>query len=561
MNRRILIVGGVAGGAACAARLRRLDERAAIIMFERSPHVSYANCGLPYYIGGLIEQHRLVLVGPERWRRQFNVEVRTRHEVVAIERDRRQVRVRDLAGGREYCEPYDALVLAPGAAPIRPRWAPELPGVFTLRTLSDAIALRDWIQDRRPHRAVVVGAGYIGLEMVENLVRCGLEVTLLEKEPQVLPALDPEMAQPLAAHLRRHGVEVCLETCVSGVEPATHGVLRVGTTCGRWFDADLVLLALGVRPDVRLAREAGLEIGELGGIRVDEQMRTSDPNIWAVGDAVEVRDWVTGRWKLVALAGPAARQGRVAADAICGRPSRFRGSQATAICGVFGLTAAATGASERELRAAGIGDYEAVYVHPLHHAGYYPGAKRIHMKLIFSRRDGLVLGAQAIGEEGVDKRVDVIAMAIEKRATVFDLEDAELCYAPQYGSARDPVNLAGMVAANVLRGDLELAPWEELGATAALLLDVRDPQEFAQGHLHGAVNIPLGELRGRLDELPREREIWVNCAVGQRSYYATRILSQNGFRARCLPGGFLTCTLMQQPVESAGADGPRNDSG
>ncbi len=555
MGRRILIVGGVAGGAACAARLRRLDERAAIVMFERGPHVSYANCGLPYFIGGLIEQQRLLLVPPERWRGQFNVEVRTGHEVVAIERDRRQVRVRELASGREYHETYDALVLAPGAAPIRPRWAPEMPGVFTLRTLSDAVALRQWIHASRPRRAIVVGAGYIGLEMVENLARCGLEVTLLEKERQVLPVLDPEMAQPLAAHLRRHGVEVCLETCVSGLEAPAGGRLRVRTTCGRSFDADLVLLALGVRPEIRLAREAGLEIGELGGIRVDEQMRTSDPYIWAVGDAVEVRDWVTGRWKLVALAGPAARQGRVAADAICGRPSRFRGSQATAVCGVFGLTAAATGATERELRAAGVQDYEVVYVHPLHHAGYYPGAKRIHLKLIFSRQDGVILGAQAVGEKGVDKRVDVIAMAIAKRATVFDLEDAELCYAPQYGSARDPVNLAGMVAANVLRGDLELAPWDGIENAGALLLDVRNPDEFTQGHLPGAINIPLAELRSRLSELPRDREIWVNCAVGQRSYYAVRVLVQHGFRARSLPGGFLTWTL-KRPVTPAPSAAP-----
>ncbi|MCS7316181.1 MAG: rhodanese-like domain-containing protein, partial [Bryobacteraceae bacterium] len=283
-----------------------------------------------------------------------------------------------------------------------------------------------------------------------------------------------------------------------------------------------------------------------GGIRVDEQMRTSDPHIWAVGDAVEVRDWVTGRWRLAALAGPAARQGRVAADAICGRPSRYRGSQATTICGVFGLTAAATGATERELRAAGIGDYEAIYVHPLHHAGYYPGAKRIHMKLIFSRRDGLILGAQAVGQEGVDKRMDVIAMAMAKRATVFDLEEAELCYAPQYGSARDAVNLAGMVAANILRRDLEPASWQRLPAAEALLLDVRDEAEFLQGHLENAVHIPLAELRGRLHELPRDREIWVHCALGQRSYYAARILSQNGFRARSLPGGLLTWTLMRQ---------------
>lgn len=553
MSRRILIVGGVAGGAACAARLRRLDERAEIILFERGPHVSYANCGLPYFVGGLIEQQRLLLVRPELWRAQFRVEVRTGHEVVAVDRRKRRVRVRESARGSEYEESYDALVLAPGAAPVRPRWAPRLPGVFTLRSLSDSIGLREWIVSHRPRRALVVGAGYIGLEMVENLARCGLQVTLLEREPQVLPAVDPEMTPPLAERLREYDIELCLGTCVSGLEGLAGGRLRVETTCRRSFDADLVLLALGVKPEVDLAREAGLEIGELGGIRVDEQMRTSDPHIWAVGDAVEVRDRVTGRWKLVALAGVAARQARIAADAICGRPSRFAGAQATAICGVFGLTAAVTGATEGELRAAGMDEYEAVYLHPLHHAGYYPGAKRIHMKLIFSRRDGLLLGAQAVGEEGVDKRVDVIAMAMAKRATVFDLEEVELCYAPQYGSVRDPVNLAGMVAANIVRGDLEPAPWEDVGRRDAVLVDVRDAAEFAQGHLDGAINIPLAELRSRLHELPRDREIWLNCAVGQRSYYAARILLQNGFRARSLPGGLLTWAMMQGASRLSGA--------
>jgi len=323
------------------------------------------------------------------------------------------------------------------------------------------------------------------------------------------------------------------------VEAAGDGLL-VREASGRSFSADLVVLALGVKPEVALAREAGLEIGEAGGIRVDEQMRTSDPHIWAVGDAVEVRDWITGQWRLVALAGPASRQGRVAADAICGRPARFRGVQATAVCGVFGLTAAMTGATEKQLKSAGISDYAAVYVHPLHHAGYYPGARRIQMKLIFDTADGRLLGAQAVGEQGVEKRIDVIAMAIQKKATVFDLEDAELCYAPQYGSARDPVNLAGMAAANVLRGDMPLADWSALGKTDALLVDVRDPDEFAGDHIDGAVNIPLGELRERLEELPRDREIWLNCAIGQRAYYALRVLLQHGFRARNLSGGYLT---------------------
>jgi NADPH-dependent 2,4-dienoyl-CoA reductase/sulfur reductase-like enzyme/rhodanese-related sulfurtransferase len=542
MSERILIVGGVAGGGACAARLRRLDERAAIVMFERGPYVSYANCGLPYYVGGVIaDRRRLLAVTPEQWRRWFNIEVRTRQEVVALDRARRRIEVCELESGRRYQESYDALVLAPGAAPLRPAWpGVDLPGVFTLRSIPDSRALREWIENRQPRRAIVVGAGFLGLEMTENLARRGLRVTLLEKEPQVLPMLDREMAQPLQAHLETHRVDVRLQTCVTAIEATAEGALAVRADSGAVFSGDLVLLALGVRPEIALAREAGLEIGAAGGIRVDEQMRTSDPHIWAVGDAVEVRDWVTGQWRLAALAGLAARQGRVAADAIAGRASRFRGAQATAVCGAFGMTAAATGASQKDLQAAGVSGYQAVYVHPLHHAGYYPGAKRMHLKLLFGREDGRILGAQAVGEEGVEKRMDVIALAIQKRATVFDLEEAELCYAPQYGSARDPVNLAGMAAANVVRGDMPLAEWSALGSTGALLVDVREPGEYARDHIEGAVNIPLGELRARLEELPREREIWLNCAVGQRAYYALRLLLQHGFRARNLSGGYLT---------------------
>jgi len=541
MAKKVLVVGGVAGGAACAARLRRLDERAQIVIFERGPYVSYANCGLPYYVGGAIpHEHSLLVMTPELWRRRFNVEVRTSHEVVAIDRARRHIEVRDLARERAYRESYDALVLAPGAVPIRPDWpGSDLPGVFTLRTIPDGNAMRQWIEQQQPRRAVVVGAGFLGLEMVENLTRRGLRVTLLEKEPQVLPALDFEMAQPALAHLESQRVNVELEACVSAVEAAHNGLL-VKTDSGRSFPADMVVLALGVKPETTLALQAGLELGEAGGIRVDEAMRTSDPHIWAVGDAVEVRDWITGRYRLAALAGLASRQGRIAADSICGRKARFRGAQLTAICGFFGFTAAMTGATEKVLRAAGWADYETIYLHPMHHAGYYPSAKRIHLKVIFSRSDGRLLGAQALGEEGVDKRIDVLAMAIQKRATVFDLEEAELAYAPQFGSARDPVNMAGMVAANVLRGDAVLAPWSELAGTDALLVDVREPEEFARDHIEGAINIPLGELRQRLGELPRDREIWLSCAVGERSYYALRVLVQNGLRARTLSGGYVT---------------------
>lgn len=540
--KRVLIVGGVAGGASCAARLRRLDEQAEITIFDRGPYVSFANCGLPYYVGDVIrEEERLLVATPELFRRNFNIDVRVENEVVAVQRRLRHVEVKDLKTGRLYAEPYDALVLAPGAKPIRPELPGiDLPGIHVLRTIPDSRRIREWIESRKPGRAVVVGGGLIGLEMTENLVRRGLRVTVVEQLDQLLPPFDREMAEPVARHLEENRVAVELSSPVTGFEEAGGGSLRVRTASGRAFPAELVILAVGVRPEVSLAEAAGLELGQLGGIRVDEVMRTSDPHIWAVGDAVEVRDVVTGQWCLAPLAGPAHRQGRIAAESICGRPSRFRGVQSTVICGCLGLTAAMTGAGEKRLRAAGIADFEAVYLHPGSHAGYYPGAQPIHMKLLFSARDGRILGAQAVGYEGVDKRIDVIATAIQMRATVADLAEAELCYAPQFGAAKDPVNLAGMIASNVLAGDLPLADWRDVERTDALLLDVREPLEFARDHLEGAVNIPLSQLRERYSELPRDREIWVHCALGQRSYYAVRFLAQKGYRVKNLPGGLLT---------------------
>jgi NADPH-dependent 2,4-dienoyl-CoA reductase/sulfur reductase-like enzyme/rhodanese-related sulfurtransferase len=540
-SKRILIVGGVAGGASCAARLRRLDESASIVLFDRGPHVSFANCGLPYYIGGIIrDEAKLLVATPELFRRRFNIEVRTESEVVAIDRAGRAIQVRDLNEGREYREPYDVLVLSPGASPIRPPLPGiDLPGVFALRTIPDSCRIRDWLAEGNVRSAVVVGGGFIGLEMAENLSHRGLEVTVVEAANQLLPPLDPEMAEYVRGRLVAHKVRVHLGDAVAAFEAAPEGLL-VRTRGGAGFPTGIVILSIGVRPETGLARDAGLEIGERGGIRVDEQMRTSDPNIWAVGDAVETRDFVSGDWGLTPLAGPANRQGRVAADAICGRWSSFRGVQGTAVCGVFGMTVALTGDSEKSLRRAGCTDFECVYVHPGHHVGYYPGAKPIHLKLIFRASDGRILGAQAVGEEGVERRIDVISMAIQKQCTVFDLEEAELCYAPQYGAAKDPVNMAGMVAANVVRGDVALARWSGLESSGALVVDVREPAEFGRGHIPRAINIPLGQLRGRLGELPRDREIWVNCGVGQRSYYALRLLRQHGFEVRNLSGGYET---------------------
>lgn len=555
--RKVLIIGGVAGGATCAARLRRLDEQAEIIVLERGPYASFANCGLPYYVGGVIqEEAKLLQASPGLFRQRFRIDVRTQHEALSIDREKREVAIRDLVSGEEYRESYDALVLSPGASPVAPPLEGiRLPGIFTVRTVPDSAQIREWIERHNAKRAVVIGGGFIGLEMVENLAHRGLAVTLIEAADQLMPPLDPEMAEYVQQRAAAHIENVRLGDPVAGFETDSRGALLVRTSSGLKFGADLVILSIGVRPETKLAREAGLEIGSRGGIRVGEQMQTSDPHIWAVGDAVEVRNAITGEWQLCPLAGPAQRQARVAAASICGREAAFRGVQGTAIVGLFGLTAAITGESEKALRRAGFADYEAVYLHPGHHAGYYPGAKPIHMKLLFRRSDGLVLGAQAVGEADVARRIDVISMAIQKGATVFDLEEAELCYAPQYGSAKDPVNMAGMIAANALRGDIEIARWSRLGADGAMILDVREPGEHHAGTISGAVNIPLGQLRRRLEELPRDREIQVACAVGQRAYYACRLLRQHGFRATLLSGGYRTYKTLPQPCAGSVVQG------
>jgi NADPH-dependent 2,4-dienoyl-CoA reductase/sulfur reductase-like enzyme/rhodanese-related sulfurtransferase len=541
---RILIVGGVAGGASCAARARRMSEKAEITMFERGPYVSFANCGLPYYVGDVITDERdLLIATPHLFKKRFNIEVRLRSDVRSIDREKHEIEVRDGQTGGVYRESYDALVLAPGAVPVRPLIAGiDLPGIFSLRTIPDSRQIREQIAGRKAKRAVVVGGGFIGLEATENLVRRGLSVTIVEMLPQVMPPVDPEMAVPIQEHLTANGVSLCLGDAVAAFEQDQDGnTISVVTKSGRRYACDMVLLAIGVRPEITLAKEAGLEIGQLGGIRVDDQMRTSDERIWAVGDAVEVKNFVSGEWSLFPLAGVANRQGRMAADVILGREATFRGVQGTIVCKVFDITVAATGMSEKSLnRGKRLGQewrYEKIYLHPGHHVNYYPGAKPITMKLIFSTQDGKILGAQAVGEEGVEKRIDVIAMAIQEGATVFDLQEAELCYAPQFGAAKDPVNIAGMIAANALRGDAPVAHWADVRPSQSYILDVREPQEFRSGHVEGAINIPLHSLRDRMNELPRDREILVYCAVGQRSYYASRALRLNGFPARNISGG------------------------
>jgi NADPH-dependent 2,4-dienoyl-CoA reductase/sulfur reductase-like enzyme/rhodanese-related sulfurtransferase len=548
-RNRIVIVGGVAGGASCAARARRLCEICDIVMFDRGPFVSFANCGLPYHVGNVIEEEEKLLVAtPELFRDRFNIEVHTETEVTRVDPERREIEVRELASREMRREPYDALVLSPGARAVRPPLPGiDLPGIHVVRTIPDTRRIRDALIGAT--RAVVVGGGFIGLEMVENLVRRGLEATLVELAPQVMPPLDPEMATLVAEHLGANGVDLRLGASVEGFEARDGGGLRVHIGTER-LDADLVILAIGVQPETALAEEAGLELGEAGGVRVDDHMRTSDPRIWAVGDVVEVRDVVTRERRALALAGPANRQGRVAAASILHvlaseaagarrEGIHFRGVQGTAVCGVFGLTVAMTGANERTLTRAGIA-FERIYLHPGDHASYYPGAKPIHMKLLFAPDDGRILGVQAVGEADVARRVDVIAMALQMGGTVFDLEECELCYAPQYGAAKDPVNLAGMIAANHMRGDLALAAWGELSDTDAQVVDVRTPAEFARERIPGAANIPLEELRSRLDELSKHRPVWLVCAVGQRAYYANRALLQRGYDVRILSGGMQT---------------------
>jgi len=560
---KVIIVGGVAGGASCAARLRRLDETAEILMVERGPYVSYAACGLPYHIGGVISnESSLMVANEEHFRRHFAIDARTNCEAISISPKEKTVKLRSVTTGEVTTERYDKLVLAPGGSSVRPPLPGiELPGIFHVRTVPDARSIREWIERGgaflagKPNhsegnrttpvrRAVVVGGGFIGLEVAENLVHLGFEVTLVEMLDQVLAPMDRELARLVENQLKRHGVRVSLNDGVAAFAQAEGGSLEVRTKSGKRYPADIVILALGVRPDITLAKGAGLTIGETGGIRVDEQMRTSDHDIFAVGDAVEVRDFVTGRPSLVALAGPANRQGRIAADVIAGRGSRFRGSQGTSIIGLFGYAAAWTGVSEKTLKKLGDSDCEKVYLFPNSHSGYYPGAKMLVIKLIFRKSDGRVLGAQSFGEDGpaVDKRISSLAMAIQMGATIHDLEESELCYAPQFGSAKDPVNFAGMIAANVFHGDMPVAHWD--AADDAYLLDVRDPAELAVESVPGAVNIPLAQLRERLGELPRDREILVICRSAQRAYLGTRILLHNGLKARTLSGGMLSRDML-----------------
>lgn len=539
---KVVIVGGVAGGATAAARIRRLDEQAEIVVFERSGYVSYANCGLPYYIGGVIEDpEELTLQTPESFFARFRITMKVRHEVIAIHPDRRTVTVKALETGEEFEESYDKLLLSPGAKPTQPR----LPGagldnLFTLRTVEDTLRIRAYIDQNHPRSAVLAGGGFISLELAENLRGLGMEVTIVQRPRQLMHPFDPDMAALIHSEARRHGVRLALGHTVEGFE-AKDGGVDVLLQDGPPLHADLVVMAIGVTPDTALARAAGLELGLKGSIVVNDRMETSVPDIYAVGDAVQVKHFITGQDALIALAGPANKQGRIAADNICGGDSRYIGSQGSSVLKVFDMTAAVTGLNETSARAAGLAA-DAVVLSPMSHAGYYPGGRVMTMKVVFERETGRFLGGQIVGYEGVDKRIDVLATAIRAGMTAVELKDLDLAYAPPYSSAKDPVNMAGFMVENLLHGVVKQWRLEELDNVPrdgrAILLDVRTEEEYREGHISGFVNIPVDELRERLGELDRNKPVYAICQSGLRSYIACRILEGSGFTCYNFSGGF-----------------------
>jgi len=549
MSKKVLIIGGVAGGASAAARARRLDEDAQIIVFERGPHISFANCGLPYHIGGEIElRSALLLQTPERFKNRFNVDIRIQSEVLSIDKKAKTVTVRNIAADTEYTESYDALVLSPGAGPF----IPPIAGVrnhltHALRNVPDMDAIIASIEMNKPKHATVCGGGFIGLEMAEALRHRKIKVTLVELAAQVMAPVDIEIANVLHDELEQHDVELILGKALQGVAPCelADKSLTLTLNDGSVLETNLLIMAVGVKPETSLAVQAGLEIGELGGIKVNEFMQTSDAAIYAVGDAIEDPDFVTGDAVLVPLAGPANRQGRLAANNIFGAKEIYKKTQGTAICKIFDLAVASTGLNEKTLQRKAIA-YEKIYVHAASHAGYYPGAHPVTLKLLFDPVTALILGAQAVGKDGIDKRIDVISVAQRAGLTVHDLQDLELCYAPPFGSARDVVNQAGLVASNVLKGDeciFHSADLESL-SDSQILVDVRSELEVDNmGMIHGAINIPVDEIRANLCKLDNNKEILIYCQVGLRGHVASRLLTNLGYKVKNLSGGFKTWKL------------------
>lgn len=539
---KVVIVGGVAAGATAAARLRRLDEQAEILIFERSGYISYANCGLPYYIGDVItDPEALTLQTPEQFFARFRVQVRVRHEVTALHPERKTVSVTDLATGRTFEESYDKLILAPGARPTQPR----LPGVglervFTLRTVEDTFRIKEFIKKHKPQSAVLAGGGFIGLELAENLRELGMEVTIVQRPKQLMNPFDADMAALLHAEMRRHGVQLALGSTVEGFTPTNRGVevLRKDEPS---LQADMVVLAIGVTPDTALAKSAGLALGIKGSILVNDRMETSVPDIYAAGDAVQVRHAVTGQDALISLAGPANKQGRIIADNICGMDSRYTGSQGSSVVKVFSMTAAATGVNEKNARNAGF-DPEAVILSPMSHAGYYPGGRLMTMKLVYDKPTLRVLGAQIVGYEGVDKRIDVLATAIHAGMTAPQLKELDLAYAPPYSSAKDPVNMAGFMAEDLDQGLVQQWRAEDEPTLprdgSVQLVDVRTQAEYAAGHIDGFINLPVDQLREHLEQLDKTKPVYLVCQSGLRSYIASRILKGSGFACSHLTGGY-----------------------
>lgn len=537
---KVVIVGGVAGGATAAARLRRLDEKAEIVIYERSGYISYANCGLPYYVGGVIEDKEvLTLQTPESFRMRFNIDVKVRHEVTDINVAAKTVTVTDLSAGKSFETHYDKLILAPGAHPVLPPYYRESDRVFTLRTVEDTLKIRDFADKNAPSSAVVVGGGFIGLETAENLTERGINVTVIQRGGHLLSTVDEDIASFIHAKFRENGVNLLFNTNVTEITDDGKKVV-VKSDKGELV-ADMLVLAIGVLPESGLAKKAGLKLGAKDAIVVNEKMQTSAPDVYAVGDAVEVEHFVTKEKAVISLAGPANKQGRIAADNICGIESTYKGSQGSSVIKLFDLTVASTGLSEKHARAAKL-DYEKIILSPLSHAGYYPGGKIMTMKLLYERKTQKILGAAIAGYEGVDKRIDVIATALRAGLKATELQDLDLAYAPPYSSAKDPVNMAGFIADNIEKGLVKQFYYEDIPALKqrddVVLLDTRTPREYAFAHAEKFVNIPLDELRLRLNELDKEKKIYVMCQSGLRSYLAARILTQNGFDCYNFAGGY-----------------------
>ena len=548
MSKKVIVVGGVAGGASTAARLRRLEEDFEIIMFEKGEYISFANCGLPYYIGEVItEREKLIVQTVEAMSDKFNMDIRNLSEVIEIDKENKKVTVKNHKTGETYDESYDVLVLSPGASPIKPPISGinDCNNLFTLRNIPDTDKIKAYVDKDTTKKAVVIGGGFIGIEMAENLVERGIDVTLVEASSQVMAPLDVEMVSTIHEHLIDHGINLILD---DGVKEFKNNGKIVALNSGKEIETDLIILSIGVRPETSIAKDAGLKLNERGAIVVDEYMKTSDENIYALGDAVEILDFVNKKPTMIPLAWPANRQGRLVADNICGKNIKYKGTLGSSVAKIFDYTVATTGNNEKILKRLGI-DYEVVHIHPNSSAGYYPGAFPIAYKMIFDKKTGKIYGAQGVGIEGVEKRIDVLATAIKANLTVFDLQDVEPCYAPPYNSAKDPVNMLGYYASNIIEGDIKTIQYhevEEVLDRGDIVLDVRDEFELATGMIEGSINIPLGSLRKRIDEIPKDKNIYVTCQVGLRGYIACRILTQRGYKCFNIDGGIKTYSSIKR---------------